>query len=302
MTTLPVSREIEEARAESAIERYASRLAENVLRLMNESLTGRVSTEMAWRGCRVPGWLIDWSHDDIISRAQCLVEGQGVYCDLPGGRWNAYVETSRLRKAAAKRCAATRPALAELFSGNWDGLKDSKVRRRIAEVHGRKIEHCDWDAYQADFIEPEMEAHYWQGAWYTAEGLAKAQQKRGAALVSGNHGELDAVVTPYVGMTDHEGLRYLDWAWQQGDPAVDDDLCESQSSDPVLDERLLNLGRMMLASERSLPALLHSFCWCYEDPAHCWMVPSDDLWGRAIRLDNIWHQLPGYKGANLAEL
>ena len=108
------------------------------------------------------------------------------------------------------------------------------------------------------------------------------------------------MLTPYLGMTRSEGYSYLEWAWDQHDSPADE--WEKIAPDPLLDERLLNLGRMLLASGRGLAGLIHEFCRCHEDPTQCWMVPDYDLWSRATRIDSIWSQLPGYGGADLADI
>jgi len=276
-----------------AIEQGAEKVAANVLRLIGESLTGRLSDRAAHQGCRIPWWVYEWDPNAVSVSAWCLVKGKGI---LYSDDWVAMGKSSPLNRAAQKKCNATKGALTELFSGNWNGLKDGVIRRRVRAIHGRKIEECDWKAYRSEFIAKEFPgAHYWQGCWYTADGLIAAQNKAGAEQIT------EGVLSPYQGMTEAEGYRFLSWAWSQHDSSADEWL--KVSPDPQLDERLLSLGLMLLASGHNPARLLHRFCSCKEDPRLCWMVPANDnAWAQALRIERIWHQLPGYDGADLADI
>jgi hypothetical protein len=289
----------EEKRVTETIERCAERLAANVLRLLDESLAGRVSCSAALKGCRVPWWVWEWGGDNRLNyatyelvKSKAIASDDDLTCD--------WIAIGGLHKTFQKRFEATRPVLDELFSGDWNGIKDGTVRRRVRKHHGRRIEDCDWWYFQGLFIGKQYPATLWQGSWYTAEGLAVAQGKAGAALLVGERSEIGAVLTPYLGMTRREGYAYLEWAWDQHDNSAD--TWEKIAPDALLDERLLGLGRMLLASGRGLAWLVHEFCGCREDPTQCWMVPYYELWPRATRIDSIWCQLPGYKGADLADI
>lgn len=300
-TTQSLSDQIAEQKTEADIEKYGSRLAENIQRLMDDSLTNQVSLSAPWRGLRVPGWLSEFHSEDIAWAAISHFESKTLMREWD--RWFYLKEAFELSPESLQRCQATRPVLEELFAGDWSGLKDSVVRKRITTSHGRKIEDCDWRQYQELFIAPEMKAKLWQGAWHTDEGLANAQRMRGAMLLQGDRGSCSAVISPYLGMDRWEAVQFLNWAFAQHDSSSEGQQEMGLAEDPVLNDRLLQAGQVLQASKEWLPAVVHSIGHCREDHRLCRMVPSDDASYRlASHLDWVWRQLPCYSGADLVDM
>ena len=294
-----IADQIANQKTQADIEKYGSRLAESLKRLMEASLTNQVPRFAPWRGLRVDDWLSEFHSEDIEWWAISLIDDRLM---RDRDRWWYLNETFELSPSSLQRCEATRPALEELFADDWNGLKDSVVRKRITALRGQKIENCDWLQYQEKYIAPEMKAQLWQGAWYTANGLAAAQRERGAMLIDGERGSYSAVLSPYPGMSRLEALGFLDWAFAQHDSSTDDKERDVMGDDPLLDDRLLQAGQALQASKEWLPGVVHTMGGCQEDPRLCWMVPSgDDSWRIASRLDWVWRQLPGYDGADLAD-
>jgi hypothetical protein len=293
--------EIAEQKTRTRIEKYGSQLAENIKRLMKESLTNQVSLAAPWRGLRMPSWMSEFHSEEIEAVATSEIGSKKLFREYD--RWFYLKDAFTLSPESLRRCKATRPALEELFAGDWDGLRDSAVRKRIAAIHGQKIEDCDWLRYQKMYIAPEMKAQLWQGAWYTEAGLAAAQRARGAMLLNGKRGSGSEVLSPYPGMDRREALRFLRWAFAQYDSSADGQERNAMRDDPLLDDRLLQVGQMLQGSKEWLPGVVHDLGRCREDYRLCQMAArNEDLYRVAAHLDWVWRQLPGYTGADLVDM
>lgn len=292
-TTLQKEYEDYESKNQLKAERYAPLLAQNVKRLLQESLAGSVSQDRAWRGLRA-NEIIRYDYCDVVERLAWGVIGKEEIC-INEERWfclGRYFEKNFL-----PRCRATLPVLREAFAGDWNGLKDSTLKRRITAVHGKKIEDCDWSDYQSRFVAPEMNAVCWEGCWYSKEGLIALKRSRGAMLLEGARGSLDEVLSPYQGMSEYEAAKFARWAFTQSQSAKRDE-------DPVLNDRLLHLGEVLRDSpETSLSRVVIQVGDAYwTEDKQIYVVGSADFLEDTYYLNWFWRsQFSDFAGDFLAD-